>query len=146
MIFEIVKLFGGGVIDYFKDRAEEKKIERKGRIEIKKAEIEAGIKLAAEGQKADIQLANKSVENAGWKDEYWTFVLSIPTIMAFIPDAAQYVLDGFKVLSQTPEWYQYILIAVILSPFGYRIGRGSLNAITSIRKKQPEQKETKTNS
>lgn len=53
-----------------------------------------------------------------WKDEYWTIILSIPMIGAFIPGMSVHVLNGFDVLSQTPEGYLTFLGVAIAAAFG----------------------------
>lgn len=55
-----------------------------------------------------------------WKDEYWTIILSIPMIGCFIPKVAPYILEGFKVLEQTPDWYKAAVGLAIAAAFGYR--------------------------
>lgn len=55
-----------------------------------------------------------------WKDEYWTIILSIPMIGCFIPKVAPYIMEGFKVLSTTPDWYKAAIGLAIAASFGYR--------------------------
>lgn len=55
-----------------------------------------------------------------WKDEYLTIVVSIPMILAFFPPATQYVLQGFVVLDNMPEWYRYTLGVVVSATFGVK--------------------------
>ncbi len=55
-----------------------------------------------------------------WKDEYWTIVLSVPMIMCFFPDMQPYVVNGFKALDETPDWYQYLTMAAVSAAFGLR--------------------------
>jgi hypothetical protein len=55
-----------------------------------------------------------------WKDEYWTIILSIPMVGCFIPKVAPYILEGFKVLQQTPDWYKAAVGLAIGAAFGYR--------------------------
>lgn len=64
-------------------------------------------------------------KNAGdsWKDEYWTVVLSIPVILCFVPFMVEYIEASFVALSSTPDWYQYLIGAAILSSFGIRVGK-----------------------
>jgi len=58
--------------------------------------------------------------NVSWKDEYWTIVLSIPALLAFIPGMDVHVLAGFEVLGKMPEWYRYALLTAIAAAFGFR--------------------------
>jgi len=55
-----------------------------------------------------------------WKDEWFTIILSIPLIGAFIPGADTYILEGFAVLAQCPDWYKGALGVAIGAAFGMR--------------------------
>ena len=55
-----------------------------------------------------------------WKDEWLVILFSIPLILAFIPKMELVVLNGFTVLEQMPEWYQYSLGVIVASSFGVR--------------------------
>lgn len=72
------------------------------------------------GQEADIAWENTSISNSGWKDEWFTVVLSIPAILCFIPSMAPCVAAGFDSLKNTPEWYQWAFLVAVASSFGYR--------------------------
>lgn len=61
------------------------------------------------------------LEKAGWRPGYWTVTLSIPVMMAFVPKLAPYVLEGFQVLEQTPDYFQYFLGIAVTSAFGYQV-------------------------
>lgn len=71
---------------------------------------------------AEIRWNEQQVIASGtsWKDEYWTIILSIPLILCFIPELAPYVLDGFEVLKETPDWYKAAVGIAIAAAFGYR--------------------------
>jgi len=55
-----------------------------------------------------------------WKDEWFTVLLSVPLVLAFIPGAAPLVESGFAAISQTPEWYRLYLGAAVAFAFGVR--------------------------
>ena len=55
-----------------------------------------------------------------WKDEWLVILFSIPLILAFVPNMELVVLNGFEVLEQMPEWYQYSLGVIVASSFGVR--------------------------
>ena len=88
--------------------------------EITKAVTQAKIKKMETAQEADIAWENLSIENAGWKDEFWTIILAIPMVLAFIPGMAGYVHQGFSVLQGLPEWYRWALSIAIGSAFGVK--------------------------
>lgn len=89
-------------------------------LAIVKAQTEAKVELLKNSQKADIAWENTSLNQSGWKDEYWTIVLSIPMVLCFVPGLVKYVTSGFEALSHTPGWYQYALGIAIGSAFGVR--------------------------
>ena len=89
-------------------------------LAISQAKTTANIKKIETGQTADIAWEKTSLEQSGWKDEYWTIVLSIPMVMCFIPGLVVYVEKGFAALQQTPEWYRYVIGVAIGSAFGVR--------------------------
>ena len=87
----------------------------------------------ADEAKAKQQAKLKLIENEGnwenimakgaansWKDEWFTIILSIPLIGAFIPDFVPYIMAGFQALQATPEWYQWSVLAAISASFGLR--------------------------
>lgn len=91
-----------------------------GDLAISKAKTNAQIDKIKTGQAADIAWEVTSLDQSGWKDEYWTIVLSIPLIMCFVPGLVQYVVDGFRALQETPEWYRYSIGVAIGSAFGVK--------------------------
>ena len=60
--------------------------------------------------------------NAGgsWKDEYWTIILSLPCMAAFVPWLVPYVKEGFSVLNEMPMYYKAFVGASIGASFGYK--------------------------
>ncbi|HHZ70015.1 MAG TPA: hypothetical protein EYN67_16930 [Flavobacteriales bacterium] len=55
-----------------------------------------------------------------WKDEFWTIVLAIPLVLCFFPDYVGFIKEGFSVLEEMPEFYQYWLGVAILTSFGIK--------------------------
>lgn len=85
------------------------------------AVTEAKIRRLEVSQEADIAWENTSIRNSGWKDEWFTIILSIPMILVFVPGMAEYVGAGFKALQEnTPEWYQWAFMVAVASSFGYK--------------------------
>ena len=113
------------VADYFKTRAERKSIEAIRSMELQDALHERQIDLIKQGLHADMQweMAMAQQAAASWKDEYTLLVVSVPAVMAFIPGLAQYVAAGFAALSDTPAWYQLVLISLFLATVGIRYWR-----------------------
>lgn len=97
-----------------------KTVKLEGDLAISKAKTSAHIKKIEIGQKADIAWEKTSLDQSGWKDEYWTIVLSLPMIMCFFPGLAEFVTLGFQALQCTPEWYRYSIGVAIGSAFGVK--------------------------
>lgn len=116
----LIKAIGGLIGNPIKNWSERKRIKVETETAILKAKSAAVIKSAERGEIHEQDLETVLVKNAGWKDEYWTIVISIPLILCFIPDMAQYVYSGFEALDKTPWWYQSICGIVIGAPFGVR--------------------------
>jgi len=114
LIGPILSLFTTGVEKY----AEHKKLKAEQGIEIDKAKIRRIQKLDDADSNWDKIMAEGSKDS--WKDEYWTIVLSIPAILAFIPAMADDVLAGFIVLDAMPDWYKAALGVAIGAAFGFR--------------------------
>ncbi len=90
-------------------------------LAINEAVTSAKIKRLETAQMADIAWENLSITNSGWKDEWFTIVLSIPVILCFIPGGAPYVKEGFDALqASTPEWFQWSFLVAVASSFGYK--------------------------
>ncbi len=115
----ISNVFGIG-----KDALEGWQVRKKAKLDsdvkIIEAQTQAKITRLETGQKADIAWENLSITNSGWKDEWFTVVLSIPAILCFIPGMADYVYAGFQALGVTPEWYQWAFGVAVASSFGYK--------------------------
>ena len=119
-IFGAIKMVASPVTDMVKGWQQRKTVKLEGDLAISKAKTDANIKKIATGQIADIAWEKTSLEQSGWKDEYWTIVLSIPMIMCFIPGLVTYVERGFMALQQTPLWYRYVVGLAIGSAFGVK--------------------------
>lgn len=90
-----------------------------GQIDVEKAR--------AEYKKADLQYDDEwelaQIKNSGWKDEYVLILLSIPLLLCFIPFTAPWVLAGFAILAQCPDWYRWLILVIFCAIYGIRIYR-----------------------
>ena len=82
-------------------------------------------KIDVEGRKAtadiDWDAAQVDASKHSWKDEFWTIVLAVPIILAFVPQASSFVEEGFIVLrDSTPDWYKAAVGVAISAAFGAR--------------------------
>lgn len=124
MAFPLIPVFTSafGIIgDWLEGRRKLKQTEMDGKIAIAQAKTEATIRITQSQQEIDANWNNLSIENSGWKDEWFVILLSIPMIMCFIPGGDVYVRAGFDALRQsTPEWYQYAFLVAVASSFGFK--------------------------
>ena len=84
--------------------------------------IKATADRQASAQDQNYDLDRLAMENMSksWKDEIILVVFLIPMIMAFIPGFESYALAGFGVMAQMPQWYQYIIIGMVVVIYGLR--------------------------
>ena len=99
----------GGISDHFKHKRDLKRA-------IELAKIERINKLDTNDVEWDQIMAKNS--DGSWKDEWFTIILSIPAILAFIPSMAGYVLEGFSVLNEVPDWYKVAFGTAVAAAFG----------------------------
>lgn len=119
-IFGAIKMVATPITQVVTGWQKRKTVKLEGDLAVAKAVTDARCKKISTGQAADIAWEKTSLDQSGWKDEYWTLVLSIPLVMCFIPGLVKYVKDGFEVLQTTPEWYRYAIGIAISSAFGVR--------------------------
>tara|TARA_R110000851_G_scaffold317823_1_gene481453 strand:- start:1908 stop:2297 length:390 start_codon:yes stop_codon:yes gene_type:complete len=76
----------------------------------------------ASAQEQNYDLDRLAMENMSksWKDEVILIVFLAPMIMAFIPGFEKYALAGFSVMDKMPDWYQYVIIGMIVVIYGLR--------------------------
>jgi len=91
-----------------------------GDLAISAAKTQSIVTRLATKQEGDIAWENTSIDKSGWKDEYFTIILSIPAIMCFVPGMVEYVRVGFDALSAMPGYYQWMLSIAVGSAFGYK--------------------------
>ena len=106
--------------EYYKDK---QKLKQELALTRVKGEIAlAEAKAIAEAKKYthESNWEMKSLDHSGWKDEYWTIVLSSPLILIFIPFFQPYIAQGFIELENVPEWYLVSIGVAIAGAFGVR--------------------------
>ncbi len=84
------------------------------------ARHEAKVSRLKSGDEKAADLDMVSIKERGLKDEFIMLVVFIPLILSFIPDYAHYVEAGFQALKHVPEYYWYIVAAVVIDTFGFR--------------------------
>ena len=114
---------------YLKGKQEEAKAKAEATIvgiqaeaDIKKAKAISATKRAEAGQEQNYDLDRMAMEqmNKSWKDELILVIFLAPMVLAFIPGMDKYALAGFEVIQKMPEWYQYIIIGMVVVIYGMR--------------------------
>ncbi|MAF35846.1 hypothetical protein CL622_01865 [archaeon] len=105
-------------------------IEAVSNVFAKKEERRKAVKLSqidrlknAEDSLAEWELIQAENGRYSWKDEYWTIVLSLPLIGAFIPPVVPFIVAGFEAIQKMPQFYQYWVGVAILTSFGVRLAK-----------------------
>ena len=111
-----------GKQDEAKAKAEAAIVGIQAEADIKKAKALSATKLAESGQAQNYDLDRMAMEQMGksWKDELILIIFLAPMVMAFIPGMDGYALAGFEVIAKMPEWYQYIIIGMVVVIYGMR--------------------------
>jgi hypothetical protein len=123
IIGNLVGGLGGKVVDAVSARSERKHQEKVKALEIEEARHRTKLEATMRGQEMDNSWELEQIRNSGWKDEFVLLLLSIPMVLSFIPGTVQYVEDGFAALSKTPDWYQWLILAVFAAIYGIRVWR-----------------------
>ncbi|MCK5613191.1 hypothetical protein KAR91_65570 [Candidatus Pacearchaeota archaeon] len=119
-VFGLVKGLVAPVSNYFMANQKRKAAKLTSDLKINEAKTDAKIDKIKTGQTADIAWEQTQIDKAGWKDDYWTIVLSIPAILCFVPGMVEHVRAGFDALGGMPGWYQWMLGIAVGAAFGYR--------------------------
>lgn len=115
-----LQLIASPVTEMVKGWQTRKQVKLASDVAIQKAKTVGMIERLKTGQAADIAWEQTSIENSGWKDEWFTILLSIPAILCFIPGMADYVRAGFAALATCPEWYKWAFSIAVASSFGFK--------------------------
>ena len=88
---------------------------------VAKAKAEATIMEKKATGEIDWDLVMAEGSKVSWKDEWITFLFSIPLILAFCGDwGREIVYQGFTALESMPDWYSYSLGLVVAASLGMR--------------------------
>ena len=129
----IGNLFGIGK-DYLANRAKLKEIKLKQEFEIIEAQTKAEVDRILSNTDSDneIDLITARDKRHGYKDEVITYLFLVPIVVAtIIPVLTAYRLDdwinlnyhiveSYNALEQLPNWYKYVLGAIIIDVLGFR--------------------------
>lgn len=119
MIGAIANLITGG-IDAYKQHGINKANQLKRKDEFEQEQHNAKVKRLQSGDEKAADLDMVSIKERGLKDEFIMLIVFIPLILSFFPDYASTVKAGFEALQNVPEYYWYIVAAVVIDTFGFR--------------------------
>jgi len=122
-IANLVGNLGGKVVEAVDNRSKRKHENKMKEMEIQEMRHKKHLEMVIRGQEMDNSWELEQIKNSGWKDEFVLLLLSIPLILSFIPGTVGYVEAGFEALSKTPQWYQWLILAVFAAIYGIRIWR-----------------------
>lgn len=111
-------------------KAKISKIESSARIEEAKAAAIVHMAASAQEHEQNWERILVSQSSNDWKDEFWTIIVSIPLVLAFIPGLAHYVGMGFDNLENVPDWYLTVVGAAVSFAFARR---GLLSVMSNAR-------------
>lgn len=123
MTINPIALIGDAIkagVGYFSDRQKIKAAVTERKDELTKLNLEAKIKSATASVEHDMKMDEGARANAGWMDDISFYVFLAPAVLAFFPGMVVHVENGFTVLAEMPEWYQYALGMMLISVWGYR--------------------------
>lgn len=89
----------------------------KNKHEESQAKHEAKLKYIQ--NKADWEVTQAEASKSSWKDEWLTLLFSLPLIGAFTGFEKE-IEEGFRVLSQMPDYYKAFLGAAVAASFGIK--------------------------
>lgn len=114
----------GPIATYLTRRAELKAQAHQNDLDILKAQGDRQAALVSQGLAADAAWEQEFARQAAtsWKDEFELLVLSVPLVMCFTP--WDYIVKrGFDAISQTPAWFQFLVVSIYLANYGIRYWR-----------------------
>lgn len=92
-------------------------------VRLEEAKLNAEIARTQKLVDAEVAWDQAAVEQMehSWKDEWFTLLLSVPLILAFMGEGGRrWVAEGFDALATMPSWYQMAVGVAIAASFGYR--------------------------
>ena len=99
---------------------QQKKSEAKVQAEVALKQAEAEVFKRKATSEADWDLEAMRGSQGSWKDEVLLVVFLVPFLASFIGPLQPYVVAGFEILADTPEWYRYSLGVMVAASFGVR--------------------------
>lgn len=120
-MFALLKLLLGFASDWLSKSYERRQKRADAEMEITLATAKSRAAIEEAKATADINwdTAMADATKTSWKDEWFTVVLTVPLILAFLGFDGT-IKRGFTALDSAPDWYFYALMAAIAASFGLR--------------------------
>ena len=133
-----IKSIASGIVSpianiFVKDK-ELKAAQVRGRVDIAKAEVARKVaeinadadmfsqKTKLEGKKVEAYATAENhvmdIRKTSWLDEGVVVVILAPALFSFVPFAQPYVKKGFEILQTLPDFYQALLVLVVVMTVG----------------------------
>lgn len=116
----LTQILTGGIVGPILDLIKGAQESRQRKTEIEAAAHDRVIEQIAKTEEMDQALALAQVQSAGWRDDWFTYLLSIPLVLAFVPKMVPYIQQGFLALDGMPLFYKAFLGSAVASAFGLR--------------------------
>lgn len=116
------KLFGAGET-WVEAKSKQATAKVESKIALNQATTNAAITVKQKDADAtnDIDLISVKNQRFTWTDEYIKVIFTLPFILMFLPWTQEYVISGFEAFTtSTPEWYKYVIYAIVVSELGMR--------------------------
>ena len=108
------------IAEYLKEKQRLKSEFKLARLRARVAGERAKEARAIQADTNDHEWSLLQIQNSGWKDEFVLIVVSVPFILGFIPGMETYVKAGFANLSETPVWYQVMIVTIFFAIYGIK--------------------------
>jgi len=108
------------VAEFFKEKQRLKSEYKLAKLRAKVAGERAKEARAIQADSNDHEWSLLQIQNSGWKDEFVLIVVSLPFILGFIPGMGEHVQAGFTNLSDTPVWYQVMIVTIFFAIYGIK--------------------------
>lgn len=116
------KLFGMGNT-WVEAKTKQATLKVENKIALDQAKTNASITKEQKDADAcnDIDLIAVKNQRYTWTDEYVKVLFTLPFALMFFPYTQEFVVEGFKAFQlYTPEWYRYVIYAIVISELGMR--------------------------
>ena len=108
---------------WLENRSKIQATKAEGQVRIEVARAEAEVARLNKSQDAEINWDQAAVDQmkGSWKDEWWTLLVSLPLVLAFLGEWGRTVVtEGFVAIQGMPDWYIAVVFASVAASFGIK--------------------------